>query len=102
MMGEAFLRLLGWALFAFLGVQALAFVCLALQMAWTQVIKPRLIPAEDIDKVATEIIATYPDPEEEAFGRHEEAWYRGDGAEQTYWHRVRKAIRRRLRRQAGR
>lgn len=45
--------------------------------------------------LAADIIANYPDPEKEAFARHERAWYDSDGAEQTYWHRVRKAVRRR-------
>ena len=52
--------------------------------------------AADIARVADDIIASYPDPEREAFARHERAWYDSDGAEQTYWYRVRKAIRRRL------
>lgn len=56
----------------------------------------RLIPADDIARVADDIIASYSDPELEAFVRHERAWYDSDGAEQTYWHRVRKAVRRRL------
>lgn len=55
------------------------------------------IPADDIDRAAAEIIASYTDPEEEAFARHEAAWYRSEGAEQVYWYRVRKAVRRRLR-----
>lgn len=74
---------------------------LMLWMAWTDAIKPRLIPADDIDRVADDIIASYPDPEHEAFARHERAWYRSDGAEQTYWYRVRKAVRWRLERPSG-
>ena len=65
-------------------------------MIWKDAIKPRLIPAEDINRAAEDIIGSYSDPEEEAFARHERAWYRSDGAEQTYWHRVRKAVRKRL------
>lgn len=45
---------------------------------------------------AEAIIAEYTDPELEAFARHKRAWYRSEGAEQTYWYRVRKAVRRRL------
>ena len=87
---------LGWLLFAFFGVQAVIFVGLVLWTVWTDAIKPRLIPADDIDRVADDIIASYPDPELEAFARHERAWYDSDGAEQVYWCRVRKAVRGRL------
>lgn len=62
----------------------------------TDAIKPRLIPMREIDRVAANIIANDADPELEAFARHERAWYRSDGAEQTYWYRVRKTVRRRL------
>lgn len=65
-------------------------------MISTDAIKPRLIPAEDIDRMAADIIANYLDPEWEAFARDERAWYDSDGAEQTYWYRVRKAVRRQL------
>lgn len=61
-------------------------------------IEHSLIPADDIVRLGEDIIASYPDPELEAFARHERAWYDSDGAEQTYWYRVRKAIRRRLER----
>lgn len=86
-----------WLLFAFFGVQALVFVGVILWVIWINAIKPRLIPAAEIDRVADDIIDRYRDPEEEAFARHERAWYRSEGAEQVYWHRVRKAVRRRLR-----
>jgi hypothetical protein len=89
---------LHWLLVAFFGGQALIFVGLLLWMIWTDAIKPRLIPADDIDRVAADIIASYSDPELEAFARHERAWYDSDGAVQTYWYRVRKAVRRRLKR----
>ncbi len=56
---------------------------LVLWTVWTDAIKLRLIPADDIDRVADDIIASYPDPELEAFARHERAWYDSDGAEQT-------------------
>ena len=80
----------------FFGGQALIFIGLVLWTIWTDAIKPRLIPADDIARVADDIIANYSDPELEAFARHERAWYDSDGAEQTYWYRVRKAVRRRL------
>ena len=85
-----------WLLLIFFGGQAVIFVGLVLWTIWTDAIKPRLIPADDIARVADDIIASYPDPELEAFARHERAWYDSDGAEQTYWYRVRKAVRRRL------
>ncbi|NRG16894.1 hypothetical protein HPQ64_04230 [Rhizobiales bacterium] len=95
-MWDIFLQFFSWSMLAFFSVQALVFIALALRLVWTEAIRPRLIPADDIARVADDIIATYPDPELEAFARHERAWYRCDGAEQTYWYRVRKAIRRRL------
>lgn len=95
-MWDMFLQFLSWFLLIFFGGQALAFVGLALWTIWTDAIKPRLIPADEIDRVAADIIASYTEPELEAFARHERAWYDSDGAEQTYWYRVRKAVRRRL------
>ncbi len=82
--------------FTSFGGQAFAFVDLVLWTIWIDAIKPRLIPADDIARVADDIIASYPDPELEAFARHERAWYDSDGAEQTYWYRARKVVRRRL------
>lgn len=87
-----------WLLIVFFGGQALIFIGLVLWTIWTGVIRPRLIPADDIDRVAADIIDNYPDPELEAFARHERAWYDSEGAEQTYWYRVRMAVRRRLER----
>lgn len=89
-------EILRWLLVAFFGGQVAMFIGLVIWMIWTDAIKPRLIPAGDIDRMADDIIASYPDPELEAFARHERAWYRSDGAEQTYWRRVRKAVRKRL------
>ena len=82
----------------FLSRLPLIFVGLVLWTIWTDAIKPRLIPADDIARVADDIIASYPDPELEAFARHERAWYDSDGAEQTYWYRVRTAVRKRMQR----
>ncbi|MCL6705599.1 hypothetical protein M8R20_01170 [Pseudomonas sp. R2.Fl] len=93
---EVAYELLRWLLLAFFGGQILIFIGLIFWAVWTEAIKPRLIPAADIDQAADDIIAKYADPEEEAFARHERAWYRSDGAQQTYWYRVRKAVRRRL------
>lgn len=96
MVGDILSKAVSWLLVAFFGGQVLIFIGLILRMIWTDSIKPRLIPADDITRVADDIIASYPDPELEAFARHERAWYDSDGAEQTYWYRVRKAVRRRL------
>lgn len=87
---------LHWLLLIFFGGQALIFMGLVLWSIWTDSIKPRLIPVDDIARVADDIIASYPDPELEAFARHERAWYDSDGAEQTYWYRVRRAIQSKL------
>jgi hypothetical protein len=95
---DLLLASLHWLLVIFFGGQALIFIGLVLSTIWTDAIKPRLIPADDITRVADDIISRYPDPELEAFARHERAWYDSDGAEQTYWYRVRKAVRRRLER----
>lgn len=94
-MWDIFLQAVSWLLLIF-GGQAVIFVGLVLWTIWTDAVKPRLIPSDDIARVANNLIASYPDPEEEAFARHERAWYDSDGAEQTYWYRVRKAVRRRL------
>lgn len=95
-MWDIFVQALSWLLIIFFGGQALIFIGLVLWTIWTDAIRPRLIPAADIARVADDIIARYSDPELEAFARHERAWYDSDGAEQTYWYRVRKAVRRRL------
>ncbi len=95
-MWGVFVLLFSWLSLGFLGGQVLIFIGLILWTIWTDAIKPRLIPGSQIDHVADDIIANYANPEEEAFARHERAWYRSEGAEQTYWRRVRKAVRRRL------
>jgi hypothetical protein len=85
-----------WLTLVFFGSQVVIFIGLVLWSIWTDAIKPRLIPLGDIENVADEIIAKFADPELEAFARHEQAWYRSDRAEQAYWYRIRKAVRRRL------
>lgn len=89
-------QVLGWLLLVFFGGQALIFVGLVLWSVWMDSIKPWLTPRAEIDREAEAIIAGYADPEGEAFARHERAWYRSEGAEQTYWYRVRKTVRRKL------
>ena len=91
-------QLFSWLALVFFGGQVLIFIGLILWTIWTDAIKPRLIPGSQIGHATDDIIADYPDPEEEAFARHERAWYHSDGAEQTYWLRVRKAVRKRLER----
>ena len=95
-MWDVLLQAVSWLLLIFFGGQAIIFIGLVLWTIWTDAIKPRLIPVDDIARVADDIIARYPDPELEAFARHERAWYDSDGAEQTYWYRVRKAVQKRL------
>lgn len=95
-MWNIFVQAFSWLMLIFIGGQVLIFIGFILWDVWTDAVKPRLIPAADIDRVAADIIANYPDPEWEAFARHKRAWNRSDSAEQTYWHRVRKAIRQRL------
>ncbi len=85
-----------WLMLAYAGIQAVVFVGFLVWTAWSDIIRPGLIPADEIEREAERIIASYPDPELEAFARHERAWYRSDGPGQTYWYRVRKAVRRRL------
>ncbi|CAN1528016.1 hypothetical protein MCEMSEM23_01296 [Rhabdaerophilaceae bacterium] len=63
---------------------------------WNDSIKPRLIPREDIARLASDIAARHPDdPEHAAYSELEAAWWRSDGAEQVKWKRVLKEIRRR-------
>lgn len=85
-----------WLLLIFFGLQGAILFGAIGWIVWIDAIKPRLIPPREIERVADEIITNYPDPEEEAFARHQRAWFRSDGAEQVYWLRVRKAVRRRL------
>jgi len=92
---DLLLEALRWLLVVFFGGQVLVFIGLVLWTVWTDAIKPRLITAAEFDRVADDIIAGHPDPEE-AFARHERARYRSDGAQQTYRYRVRRAVRRRL------
>lgn len=87
-----------WLVLIFFGGQLAIFVGLVGWTIWNDAIRPRLISSSLINHAADNIIANHPDPEQEALARHERAWYRSDGAEQTYWFQVRKAIRRRLER----
>lgn len=63
---------------------------------WHDSIKPRLIPREEIARLADEIAASHPDdPDYAAYRELEAAWWKSDGAEQVKWRRVLKEIRRR-------
>lgn len=95
-MWDLFGQVAGWLQLIFFGGQAVIFIGLVGWTIWTDAIRPRLIPISEIQRVADEIIANHSDPEDEAFARHEQAWYRSDGAEQTYWLRVRKSVRQKL------
>lgn len=70
--------------------------CSAIETLSQHAIQPRLIPRRHIDEAADQIIGEFADPEWEAFLRHDQAWHDSDGAAQTHWLRVRKAIRRKL------
>lgn len=60
-------------------------------------VRPRLVPREEIEAMADEVMRKHPeDPEEWAFMEEHAAWYRSHTFEQGKWHRVRKVIRRRL------
>lgn len=63
---------------------------------WHESIKPRLIPREEISRLADDIAARHPDdPDDAAYRELEAAWWKSDGAEQVKWKRVLKEIRRR-------
>lgn len=61
---------------------------------WDVEIRPRLIPREEIERLADEIMRRYPDvPEEAAFIEEHAAWFRSHNYEQGMWRRVRIALR---------
>ena len=63
---------------------------------WTAVIRPALIPREEIERLAQEMIARHGGSAEEmAYIEEDSAWRRSDVFEQGKWRRVRKAIARR-------
>jgi hypothetical protein len=95
-MWDLFVRAVWWLLLIFFGSQAIIFVAVVLWTLWNGVIKLWPIPADDVERLADDLIASFPDPEHETAARHERAWHCSDDAEQTLWYRVRKAVRRRL------
>lgn len=60
------------------------------------VIRPRLIPREEIEALADGLERTHPDdPDHWAFLEEEAAWFRSDGFARGRWLRVRKRLRER-------
>lgn len=87
--------LLQGLLFMGLATMALLLAAIAVRGAWFNAIKP-MLPDPQIDRDAAEIIASFPDPEDEASRRSRAAKCRCDWPDQMYWIRVRKAVGRRL------
>jgi hypothetical protein len=91
---EILLSVLKWALFA------LALSPIVIGIGWGIVegsVLPRLIPHEEIERMADDLMRRYPaDPEEAAFIEEQAAWFRSEDHEQGKWHRVRKLIKLRL------
>ena len=73
---------------------------IALAIGWALVeglLRPRLIPHEDIDALAETVMREHPDdPEDWALLEEHSAWHRSRGHERALWQRVRREIRRRL------
>lgn len=91
-MWDTVYRVVLGVVFVYVFIQLLCFIGLVVFGVWKGMVEPRLISDEHINAVAAELIRLYPDPNLEAFARQEKAWYNGDGAEQGYWYRVRKAV----------
>jgi hypothetical protein len=65
---------------------------------WQGVVRPRLIPREEVEQIATMLLARYGDLAEHiAFAKEYAAWCHSDGFEQGKWRRVRRHIRDRCR-----
>lgn len=81
-------------------VIAIAVSPIVIGIGWVMVegsILPRLVPRKEIEAMADEVMRNHPeDPEDWAFMEEHAAWHRSLSFEQGKWHRVRKAIRRRL------
>ena len=73
-----------------------------LWLVWEGFVRPRLIPAAEIEALAEEMIATYgPHAEEAAFVEEDRAWRASRPFEQGQWRRVGAALRRRRAVHAG-
>jgi hypothetical protein len=60
---------------------------------WENEIRPRLIPAAEIDRLSAEMIAKHGQAaEEQAAIEEHAAWYNADYTEQGKWRRVRKRV----------
>ncbi|AQZ49991.1 hypothetical protein [Martelella mediterranea] len=95
-MWDIVVKLIAGLILIFCVMQLIIFAGLIAWGLWTDSIKPRLIPSEEITRAADELIEHFADPSEEALLRQHDAWYRSDGAAQTYWRRVRKSVATRL------
>jgi hypothetical protein len=88
-----------WLILKWLAI-AIALSPIVIGIGWAVVegsILPRLVPRAEIEAIADEVMRKHPDdPEEWAFMEEHAAWYRSLSFEQGKWHRIRKAIRRRL------
>lgn len=83
-----------WMLYAF----ALAPIVLGFGGAMVaDLVLPRLIPRKEIERLADELMASFPnDPEEAALAEEHAAWCRSNGYDQGKWRRVRKLLARKL------
>jgi hypothetical protein len=60
---------------------------------WENEIRPRLIPAAEIDRLSAEMIAKHGQAaEDHAAAEEQTAWYDSDPVEQGKWRRVRKRL----------
>lgn len=74
------------------------FVLLIGMSLYEDFIRPWMVPRAEIEALVDDVLQNHPDdPEGWAFTEEERAWYRSDGFKQGKWHRVRKALRKRLR-----
>lgn len=92
-MGTLCIHLLWWILLIYSVLQASVLMVCAIWIIWSELIRPRFIPAAEIERMAADIIARYDNPEAEALARSHRAWMRSDSAGQLVWSRVRKSIR---------
>lgn len=87
---------LSWIGAAYLIASVAVFAYAVGVVLWHDSIKPRLIPREEIVRLADEIASRHPnDPDHAAYRELEAAWWKSDGAEQVKWKRVLKEVRRR-------
>lgn len=86
--------IVGWAL----GVAGVSPIIIAIAWeVWEGTIRPRFIPENEIEKLADEMAALYPDdPGRAALQQEGHYCHRCDSFEQAKWRRVRQEIQRRL------